>query len=45
VDPQTQADVAAIELAAAEAHATGARLDALAAEMRARAIQAERRSS
>jgi hypothetical protein len=44
VDPQTEADVLAIELAAAEAHATAARLDALAADMRLRAVQAKRAS-
>ena len=45
MDAQTQADIAAIELAAAQAHATGYALDALAAEMRLRAIQAERGAS
>jgi hypothetical protein len=45
VDPQAEADVAAIELAAAQAHATGYALDALAAEMRLRAIQAKRAAS
>jgi hypothetical protein len=48
VDPQTEADICAIELAAAQAHQTGYALDALAAEMRLRAIrarQAERATS
>ena len=45
MDAQTEADVLTIEAAAAEAHATAARLDALAAAMRLRAIQAVRRPS
>jgi hypothetical protein len=39
VDPKTEADICAIELAAAQAHETGYALDALAAEMRLRAIR------
>jgi hypothetical protein len=44
VDPQTEVDVAKIELAAAEAHATATRLEELAAQMRLRARQAKRKS-
>jgi hypothetical protein len=42
LDAQTEADIAAIELAAAEANAAAARLDVLAIEMRIRAEAAAR---
>jgi len=42
MDAQTEADVAAVEAAAASARATAAQLDVLAVGMRLRALQAER---
>jgi hypothetical protein len=44
VDAQAEADVEAVEAAAAAARATAAQLDALATGMRLRALQAERSS-
>jgi hypothetical protein len=42
MDAQAEADVAAVEAAAAAIRVTAARLDELAAGMRLRALQAER---